>query len=81
MFKRLLRSTLLGALAALVVAAPRLNAQTTFGTVVGNVTDPSGAAISNTEVILTNLGTSEKRTERTNADGLYQFVNVPPVTE
>lgn len=57
---------------------PGLNAQTTFGTVVGNVTDPSGAAISNTEVVLTNLGTSEKRTERTNADGLYQFVNVPP---
>ncbi|MDQ6652528.1 MAG: carboxypeptidase-like regulatory domain-containing protein, partial [Acidobacteriota bacterium] len=78
MFKRLLRSTLLGALAALVVAAPRLNAQTTFGTVIGNVTDPSGATISNTEVVLTNLGTSEKRTERTNADGLYQFVNVPP---
>ncbi|MBV8865220.1 MAG: carboxypeptidase regulatory-like domain-containing protein, partial [Acidobacteriaceae bacterium] len=82
MFKRLLLSTLssivLGALAALVFSGSCLNAQTTFGTVVGNVTDPSGAAVTNTEVVLTNLGTNEKRTERTNADGFYQFVNVLP---
>ncbi len=80
MFKRLLRSTLLGAVASILFTAPHLNAQTTFGSVVGNVSDPSGAAISNTEVVLTNLGTNEKRTETTNADGLYQFVNVSPAT-
>ena len=34
--------------------------------------------MSSTEVTLTNLGTNEKRKESTNADGLYQFVNVVP---
>jgi hypothetical protein len=53
-------------------------AQTTFGSIVGTVTDPSGAAIANTQVTLTNLGTNETRTETTIADGLYQFVNLPP---
>ncbi len=78
MFQRLQRCCLLGALAALVAVVPCIKAQTTFGTVVGNVVDPSGAAISATDVTLTNLGTNEKRTESTNAEGLYTFVNVPP---
>ncbi len=78
MFKRSLRLCLLGAVAALLSVVPPLQCQTTFGSVVGNVTDPSGAAIANTEVVLTNLGTNEKRTETTNADGLYQFINVAP---
>ncbi len=79
MFERLLRLCLLGAL-AIVCLAPRIHAQTTFGSIVGNVADPSGAAIGSTEVVLTNLGTNEKRTETTNAEGLYQFVNVVPGT-
>ena len=78
MFKRLQSWCLLGVLAALISGVPCLNAQTTFGSVVGNVNDPSGAAISSTEVTLTNLGTSEKKSETTNAEGLYQFVNVAP---
>lgn len=78
MFKRLQSWCLLGALAALISSVPCLNAQTTFGSVVGNVNDPSGAAISSTEVTLTNLGTNEKKSETTSAEGLYQFVNVAP---
>ena len=62
----------------LTTNAPALVAQTTFGSVVGNVTDPSGAPLGGSQVILTNLGTNEKRTEATNTDGLYQFVNVNP---
>jgi Carboxypeptidase regulatory-like domain len=65
-------------LLALVSIASISSAQTTFGSVVGTVTDASGAAIANTQVTLTNVGTNEKRTETTNADGLYQFVNVLP---
>jgi hypothetical protein len=83
MFERLQRLCLfvsLGALVAFFVAAPGLQSQTTFGSVVGNVTDASGAAVSGTDVVLTNLGTNEKRTEATNAEGLYQFVNVPPAS-
>ncbi len=80
MFKRALCLCLLGTVAALVSVVPRLNAQTTFGSVVGNVTDPSGAAIGGTQVVLTNLGTNQKQTETTNADGFYQFVNLPPAS-
>ena len=65
-------------LLALFSLASTGSAQTTFGSVVGNVTDASGAAIANTQVTLTNAGTNEKRTETTNSDGLYQFVNVLP---
>jgi hypothetical protein len=55
-----------------------LKAQSTFGSVLGNVVDPAGGAIAGSEVTLTNLGTSEKRSQTTNNDGLYQFVNVVP---
>jgi hypothetical protein len=54
-----------------------VQAQSTYGSVAGFVTDPSGAAITAAQVILTNLGTSEKRTQST-ADGLYSFVTVIP---
>jgi Carboxypeptidase regulatory-like domain/TonB dependent receptor len=80
MFKRTLRLCLLGAIAAFVSVVPRLNAQTTFGSIVGNVTDTSGAAVPDTQVILTNLGTNDKQTQTTNADGFYQFVNLPPAS-
>ncbi|MBV9032958.1 MAG: carboxypeptidase regulatory-like domain-containing protein [Acidobacteriaceae bacterium] len=71
-----------GLCAALIIGLMSLtsisSAQTTFGSVVGTVTDPSGSAVPNAQVTLTNLGTSEKRTETTNSEGLYQFVNVIP---
>jgi hypothetical protein len=73
-----LRLFLCSAFALLSLTALSLYAQTTFGTIVGTVTDPSGAAIANAPVVLTNLGTNDKRTATTNADGLYQFVNLPP---
>jgi hypothetical protein len=64
--------------ACLLLAAAPLYSQTTFGSIVGTVKDSSGAAIANTEVVLTNLGTNDRRTATTNSDGLYQFVNLPP---
>ncbi|HEY6987115.1 MAG TPA: carboxypeptidase regulatory-like domain-containing protein, partial [Bryobacteraceae bacterium] len=54
------------------------SAQTTFGTVVGTITDASGSPVPDTDVVLTNLGTRAKRTQPTNAEGLYQFINVTP---
>ena len=51
-------------------------AQSTYGTVTGSITDPSGAAIAGAQVTLTNLGTSEKRTQPTGSDGLYSFANL-----
>ena len=78
MFKRIQCLYLLGAVAVCLATGPQVSAQTTFGSVVGNVTDASGSPIPNTQVTLTNLGTNEKRTETTNDEGLYQFVNVLP---
>ena len=52
--------------------------QSTYGSISGSVTDPSGAAISDAQVTLTNMGTAEKRTQATGADGLYSFVNLNP---
>jgi hypothetical protein len=58
--------------------APSLYAQTTYGSITGLVADSSGAAISGAEVTLTNMGTAEKRVQRTGSDGLYSFVNLLP---
>src|SRR6185312_2443630 len=76
--RRLTCLRLLGISICLLFFASLTYAQSTFGSIVGNVTDASGAAVGSTPVTLTNLGTSEKRTDSTNADGLYQFVNLPP---
>jgi len=53
-------------------------AQTTFGTIVGAVTDASGASVPEAQVTLTNIGTSAKRNTVTGSEGLYQFPNVTP---
>src|SRR6266436_2192227 len=52
--------------------------QSTYGSITGLVTDPSGAAITDARVTLTNLGTAEKRIQPTGSDGLYSFVNLIP---
>ncbi len=53
-------------------------AQSTYGSIIGSVTDNSGAAITAAQVTLTNLGTSEKHTESSGSDGLFTFVNLFP---
>jgi Carboxypeptidase regulatory-like domain len=65
-------------LAMVFLSSPFLQGQSTYGSVGGFVTDPSGAALVDALVMLTNLGTSEKRTQSTVADGLYSFVTVIP---
>ena len=54
------------------------NAQSTFGSIAGTVTDTSGATVTDANVTLTNLGTSEKRTQSSGSDGLFTFVNLFP---
>src|SRR6266446_6355879 len=51
-------------------------AQSTYGTVIGATINTSGAAIASAQVTLTNLGTSERRTQPTGSDGLYSFANL-----
>src|ERR1700730_1867852 len=54
------------------------HAQSTYGAIVGSVTDVSGAAITDANVTLTNVGTSEKRSQSSGSDGLFTFVNLFP---
>src|SRR5712692_900358 len=53
-------------------------AQTFYGSVVGTVTDASGAVIVNAPVSLTNTGTADVRMSQTDANGGYQFLNLVP---
>src|SRR6516164_10012898 len=62
----------------LITTSVRVNAQTFYGSVVGSVTDNSGAVVAGATVTITNLGTSESRTADTNAAGEYSFVNLVP---
>ena len=52
--------------------------QTTTGSIVGTVTDPSGAAVTGATITLTSTETGEARSATTDASGNYQFVLLPP---
>src|SRR5438270_7305000 len=70
---------LLGAAAiALMVVAMPAAAQTSYGSVVGTVTDSTSSIIPGAAVALINLGTSERRSAETDVSGNYQFVNLVP---
>ena len=70
--------TLILSLVLVFLSCPLVQGQSTYGAVAGSVKDPSGAALVDAQVILTSLGTSEKRTQSTVADGLFSFVTVIP---
>ena len=70
--------TLVLCIALVLCFSPFLEGQATYGTITGAVTDPTGAAVPDAQVTLTNVGTGEKRTQPTGADGLYNFVNLIP---
>ena len=63
--------------ASAVLAVPAL-AQGTYGSLTGQVTDPSGAVIPNASVTLTNMGTNYTRTATSDATGVYLFKLVSP---
>jgi hypothetical protein len=58
--------------------APRLSAQTTYGSIAGTVSDASGGAIADAQITLTNADTGEKRGQQSGPEGLYSFVNLLP---
>ena len=64
-------------LAFVLLTALSLSAQTFRGTILGTVTDPSGAVISGAQVTVKNTGTGLERTTQTSADGSYSIPELP----
>jgi len=60
-------------LAFVVLAVGALVAQTFRGTILGTVTDPSGAVVSGAKVTVKNIATGLERTTETSADGSYSI--------
>src|SRR5215470_14663519 len=67
-----------GALLLCIACAVPLLSQEAGGTIVGTVTDPSGAAVANASVTIKNVATGVERSAETNADGLYTAPQLIP---
>ena len=54
--------------------------QVLYGTLTGNVTDQSGAALPGAEVTAVNTQTGDKSTQPSDSAGIYRFAALPPGT-
>lgn len=70
----------LAALLAVGLLASAANAQALYGSIVGNVTDPQGAALPGVSVKITNTGTGLTLDTVTDDTGSYIFRNLLPGT-
>jgi hypothetical protein len=61
----------------LLLAAVSLSAQTFRGTILGTVTDPSGAVVAGAKVTVKNTGTGLERSTETSGDGSYSMPELP----
>jgi len=66
---------------ALSFSALKAEAQVLYGSIVGNVTDNTGAAVSGATVTISNKGTNQSREGTTGEDGSYSFPAVQTGTE
>src|SRR5258706_8662383 len=75
---RICKSALLLSLAAILLSfSSAANAQTFRGTILGSVTDSSGAAIAGAAVAVKNVNTGLSRTVSTSEDGTYSVPELP----
>ena len=65
-------------LATILAITPLLSAQSFYGSVVGTVTDASGAVVPGATITVTNIGTSESVKVKTDSGGKYSAVNLLP---
>src|ERR1700683_158690 len=68
---------LVASLFCLLTFANSTQAQQTLGGITGAVTDASGAALPDTTVTLVGDQTTLTRTQKSDATGVYTFVNLP----
>lgn len=64
------------ALAVLLACPAALLAQSSSASINGQVTDPSGASVTNAEVTLKSVNSEFLRKEHTNSEGLFSFPNI-----
>jgi Carboxypeptidase regulatory-like domain len=67
----------LSSLSMPIVLAPCAQAQQTLGGITGTVTDKTGSVLPETVVTIVGDQTSLTRTQKTNPNGSYDFVNLP----
>ncbi len=65
-------------LVAMTAASQPAAAQILYGSILGNVTDPSNAAVVGAQVVITNQQTNQSRETETNAFGAYSFPTLQP---
>src|SRR5262249_5828383 len=65
---------------ATLLSVLALCAQTNRGGINGTVFDPTGAAIPNATVTITNLGTNQKTVVKTSESGAYSAPSLDPVS-
>src|SRR5580704_9517421 len=69
--------TVVALVCALALFTQPATAQVLFGSLVGNVTDASGAGVPGAVVKITEAQTNETRTAQTNESGTYTITTVP----
>src|SRR6202789_105359 len=62
------------------VGVPRLFAQAVFGSIVGTVTDPTGAVVPNATVVVTDVSKGPSQTVQSNGSGNYSVSRLIPDT-
>ncbi|MFT4112429.1 carboxypeptidase regulatory-like domain-containing protein [Silvibacterium sp.] len=67
-------------LLSVLIASPRLHAQAVTATLLGTVTDNSGAAVPSAAIVITEAATGIVHNGVTNESGNYTFPNLPPGT-
>ena len=60
-----------------LLAVAGLSAQTFRGTILGTITDPSGAVVAGAKVTAKNTGTGLERSTETSGDGSYSIPELP----
>ncbi len=58
----------------------RAYGQVLYGSMVGTVTDPSGAVVPNSAITVTDVGTQQTRSDTTDGSGRFSITNLPPGT-
>src|SRR5712664_3258044 len=78
MLKVLNRGLLAALVLALAFGGPAFAQMTVTGSIVGNVTDPSGQVVVGAKVTLSSPKTGESRNALTNETGTFNFIAVQP---